>query len=185
MEDEMYVACGGCYDKQEWELEFSELNPELYTCATSSEAPATDHAEQNDGLCATAAWVPVMDVADKTVGGAVVSATRPHSNILSCAKHKLRVSARFMKQRRRTKWCKDYSWVKGDLERLISSQEVLPEDLQDFSLPIVIVGSDVEALYPNLSAERVAKLIYEAIIKSEVEWDNISYMEGLRYIALN
>ena len=47
------------------------------------------------------------------------------------------------------------------------------------------MGSDVEALYPSLDADRVAKIIYEAILNSKVTWQNVDYLEACRYIALN
>ena len=54
------------------------------------------------------------------------------------------------------------------MDRLIDSCEVNPEDLQDFSLPMVLVGSDVASLYPNLDAEKVATLVYNAVMKSDI-----------------
>ena len=40
---------------------------------------------------------------------------------------------------------------------MISSKEALKEDLQDFSIPIVMIGGDVVSLYPNLDVNRVAE----------------------------
>ena len=50
---------------------------------------------------------------------------------------------------------------------------------------MVIIGSDVEALYPSLEGQRVAMIVYEAILRSKVKWQKIDYMEATRYIALN
>ena len=36
-----------------------------------------------------------------------------------------------------------------DLERKWTSKDVLPEDLQDFQVPMVVIGTDVEALFPS------------------------------------
>ena len=93
-----------------------------------------------------------------------------------------------MKERRKQNWLMDFGWfgwVEEDIDRLVSSVEVLPEDLQDFSLPMVVIGSDVEALYPSLDSKRVARMVSEAIMMSKVTWMNLDYMEACWYIALN
>ena len=38
---------------------------------------------------------------------------------------------------------KDFGWVEGDVDILIRSVKALPEELQDYSIPMLIVGSDV------------------------------------------
>ena len=62
---------------------------------------------------------------------------------------------------------------------------MLPEDIQDHESPMVLIGCDVDALYPSLEIESTARILREEIIKSTVQWDDIDYMEGARYIALN
>ena len=36
-----------------------------------------------------------------------------------------------------------------------------------------------------LDVEKVAKIVYEAILRTTVCWENVDYMEAARYIALN
>ena len=98
---------------------------------------------------------------------------------------KMKTTIRFMKERRRQKWIRDFSWVEDNLDRMISSLDALPEDLQDYSLPMVVVGSDVKVLYPSLDIEMVCKMIYGAIMDSKVKWNNVDYREAARYIALH
>ena len=50
---------------------------------------------------------------------------------------------------------------------------------------MIIIGSDVAALYPNLDADQVATLVYQAVKKSKIKWKNVDYLEAVRYIALN
>ena len=50
---------------------------------------------------------------------------------------------------------------------------------------MVSIGSDVANLYPSLDAEKVAKLVYDAIMKSDIKWTNIYYIEATRYLAMN
>ena len=90
--------------------------------------------------------------------------------------NKIRTTLKFMQERRRTKWVQEFSWLEDDLDRIIKSVKALPEDLQDFSLPMVLIGSDVEALYPSLNIDRVSQIVYEAILRSKVKRDNVDYM---------
>ena len=76
-------------------------------------------------------------------------------------------------------------WDPNDKSRIISSKDVNPEDLQDFMTPMVLVGTDVESLYPNLKVAEVSKRMKEAILESEIKWEDIDYMEAARYVALN
>ena len=76
-------------------------------------------------------------------------------------------------------------WDNEDEERILDSQDALEEDLQDFSAPMVIVGSDVESLYPNLDVDQVIRRIEEEVIRTDMEFDNIDYLEATRYLALN
>ena len=90
-----------------------------------------------------------------------------------------------MRELRRTKWVKEFSWVEGDIDRLIKSVESLPEDLEDYILPMVIVESYFKDLYQSLDINKVAMLVYEAVMRSKVVWQNVDYLEACRYIALN
>ena len=74
-------------------------------------------------------------------------------------KQRIRTIVRFMLEKRKRKWRRDFGWVEDDLDRIFRNVEALPEELQDFSIPMVIVGSDVEALYPSLDTERVARMV--------------------------
>ena len=72
-----------------------------------------------------------------------------------------------------------------DLDRRYKGTEVLHEDLQDQTIPMVVVGSDVISLYPNLDIRKVGGAVKEAVIKTDVKWEEIDYLEGARYVALN
>ena len=63
--------------------------------------------------------------------------------------------------------------------------EVLPEMVQDFTCPMVLIGSDVVSLYPNLDITRVAKMMKEAIGISTMKFEGIDLLECSRYVALN
>ena len=43
----------------------------------------------------------------------------------------------------------------------------------------------MEALYPSLDIERVSRIVYKAIMKTNVKWANVDYLEAARYLALN
>jgi hypothetical protein len=187
-EDE-FETCGLCQGDEN--VDFDQDSPELCTCyreMPSSETNLLPPPNMPDRAVPQSEVLPNLmpaepqptpdDLPQPSTDGKAV----PNPNT---ARKKCRVTIKFMKQRRRRKWERDYSWLENDLERLISSQEANPEDLQDYSLPMVIIGSDVEALYPNLCSERVAKLVYEAIIKSKVKFENNDYLEAVRFIAMS
>ena len=69
-------------------------------------------------------------------------------------------------------------------ERLIYAKDAKPEDIQD-ALDLVVVGADVEALYPNLSDIEVALICYKAIMESRITFSNIIYKLAVTYIAMN
>lgn len=50
---------------------------------------------------------------------------------------------------------------------------------------MLVVGADVESLYPSLSDTHVAEVIYKAIMETDIKFENINYKEGVRYLALN
>ena len=45
--------------------------------------------------------------------------------------------------------------------------------------------SDVVNLFPSLEVEDVVVKMREAVLKSNIEWEEIDYREGVRYLALN
>ena len=49
----------------------------------------------------------------------------------------------------------------------------------------MIVGCDVEALYPSMDREQVAKIVEQAVLESNILWKDLDYLEGARFIALN
>ena len=57
--------------------------------------------------------------------------------------------------------------------------------MQDFETEMVLVGSDVVSLYPNLEVDKVVDCVREAVLKSNIKWEEIDYREGVRYLALN
>ena len=62
----------------------------------------------------------------------------------------------------------------------------VPKDLlHDYTTALMIVGCDVEQLYPSMEMKLAAKLIEEAILNSEVEWKDLECVEGARMIEMN
>ena len=72
-----------------------------------------------------------------------------------------------------------------DLDRRYTVMESLPEDVQDQSQPIVVVGTDVVNLYPSLDIGKVVDIVKDAVLQSRVSWEEMDYLEASRYIALN
>ena len=61
------------------------------------------------------------------------------------------ITAGARKSLRRTRWEESVGWDPRDLERRYTVPEVLQEDVQDQTIPMVVVGigTDVESLYPS------------------------------------
>ena len=67
-------------------------------------------------------------------------------------------------------------WDESNLDMIIDSKEALPEQLQDYESKMVIIGSDVVSLYPNLEVDKVIVTIKEAISGSGVVWQEFDYI---------
>ena len=61
---------------------------------------------------------------------------------------------------------------------------MLPEDLQNYETRMVIMGTNVVSLYPSLDIEQVGARVKEAILKSNINWERVDYLEGVRCIVL-
>jgi hypothetical protein len=70
-------------------------------------------------------------------------------------------------------------------QRKLLARDVQNRLVQDRSIPMVIVGSDVESLYPSLDADQVAEIVRDAVMRSRITFDGVHYQEGARYIVLN
>ena len=70
-------------------------------------------------------------------------------------------------------------------EEVVRSSTAATEDIQDKESPVVVVGGDVEGLYPNLVDTKVADICYEAVMESCIKFENVDYCEGVKYIAMN
>ena len=66
----------------------------------------------------------------------------------------------------------------------LRSKDVDNNLIQDKGSKIQIVGSDVEALYPSLDAVEVAQIVFNAMMKTEIKFKGVNYMEACRMIAL-
>ena len=67
---------------------------------------------------------------------------------------------------------------------IIKSDMVTNRMVQDKGNKIQVVGSKVEALYPSLEAVEVTEIVYEAVLKTKLQSENIDLLEGGNYIAL-
>ena len=92
-----------------------------------------------------------------------------------------KIRAKKMKQLRQEEWRTKYS--KEELEdenRIWRTNEMLEEDIQDFENNMVIVGCDVEALYPSLDYEVCGRIVAEEIMRTSIKFEDLDYLEGAR-----
>ena len=67
-------------------------------------------------------------------------------------------------------------------EKLSYARDVDNKLVQD-EVEMVIVGADVEALYPSLTDLEVAQICYDAIMNSKIKFENVNYRKARMYIA--
>ena len=97
----------------------------------------------------------------------------------------VRATVNFVKLLRRHNWEEQANWKPSEMTRVFTTKEMLEEEIQDYTCPMVVVGSDVVSLYPNLDVTRCSEIMKEAILRSPIKWDNMDYLECARYVALN
>ena len=71
------------------------------------------------------------------------------------------------------------------MDKVWRPEEVLQEEIQDFEREMVVIGCDVESLYPNLDVEECGRIVEEEIMRTKITWEDLDYLEGCRMIALN
>ena len=64
-----------------------------------------------------------------------------------------------------------------DKEGKVRSTEVPIDLVQDLARHIVVVGFDVEQLYPSLEMGMAAKLVEETIWESTIKWKDLEYFQ--------
>ena len=91
-----------------------------------------------------------------------------------------------MKQLRWEEWRSTQSQEDlSDPDRVRRPDDVLQEDIQDYGREMVVIGCDVESLYPNLDVEECGLVVEEEIKRTKITWEDLDYLEGCRMIALN
>ena len=85
------------------------------------------------------------------------------------------------KEARLTRQCKKQRNMKV---KMVSSSEVPNSLVQDYSREMVVVGTDVVSLYPNLTWEAAGEEVFRAIFESEMEWEGVNWKSGVLYLAL-
>ena len=98
---------------------------------------------------------------------------------------RMMVTTNSMRRIRREKWVENSGWLGDDIDQVLYGTEVLQEDLQDMSKPMLIIGTDVVNLYPSLDIKKVVANVREAVMETKITWQELDYLEGARYIALN
>ena len=69
-------------------------------------------------------------------------------------------------------------------ERLLASTRMENKRIQEENGK-VIIGADVEGLYPALRDLEVAAICYQAVIESDITFDSIDYRKLGIYLAMN
>ena len=90
-------------------------------------------------------------------------------------KNPKKIGPKKMRQLRRVEW--EEKQKKEDLEdnfKIWKTEEVLPEAIQDFEKEMVVVGCDVEALYPSLDPVECGRIVEEEIMRTSIRcWKQV------------
>ena len=70
-------------------------------------------------------------------------------------------------------------------KRLLEGREVQNKEMIQDEEMMVIVGSDVEALYPSLSDVEVALICFDAIMNSDINFQMINFRVAGKYVAMH
>ena len=107
------------------------------------------------------------------------NSSNPSSRQSRSAKMKAKRSAFIEARKSRT--CKRQPPIEV---KMMNSKEVDNNVVQDVSIPLVIIGTDVVSLYPNLKWDPAGEQVYQAIMETDIKFEGINYKEGVRYLAL-
>ena len=97
----------------------------------------------------------------------------------------VRTTVNFVKVLRRQIWEEKTNWDPSDMTREFTTKEMLEEEVQNYTYPMVVIWSDVVSLYPNPDVIRCSEIMREAILMSPIVWESMDYLECSRYVALN
>mgnify|MGYP007048517881 CR=1 FL=1 len=79
--------------------------------------------------------------------------------------------------------------VKDPTKRLEGEEMIFAKDMDNAMVhdpkELVVVGADVEALYPNLVDIEIANICYDAVIKSKIKFTTINYRKALFFVSCN
>lgn len=68
-------------------------------------------------------------------------------------------------------------------EKVVYAKDVPNSRVQDRG-DLLVVGANVEALYPSLQDIEIANVCYNTIMKSNISLNNIKYRRALLYLAI-
>ena len=199
---EKLEACGTCDSSEEYE--WNEEKPDLCKCVLEGNTWSMDmvgvvepssQEEGNTGLSVegetykestSQGGISYSNVGPSIQEGNTGLSVEGETDKESTSQGgKIRCTHGYMKKLRRLQWERDTDWDEEDQERIVMSTESLEEDLQDYEVPMVVVGSDVVSLYPNLDVEKVVIRIEEEAKRTDIQFENVDYLEATRYLALN
>ena len=67
---------------------------------------------------------------------------------------------------------------------MVSSKEVENSLVQYRSRSMIIIGSDIVSLYPNLRSKECGEEVYQIVMDSDIKWEGVHWQEAVRYVAM-
>ena len=68
-------------------------------------------------------------------------------------------------------------------KRLLEAKDKIRQEVIQDEKDLTVTGADVEGLYPNLSDIEVAQICFEAIMNSNIKFEDIDYQKAGKYVA--
>ena len=162
---------------------------EMVACGKCEESEGYTWTEDKPDLCRCVDVKPYEDKCERDEEAAIEGQDRLVEDNQSnggedTPKYETRCSYKYIQTLRRLDWEKSVEWEE-DEDRILDSTEVLEEDLQDYSVPMVVIGSDVVNLYPNLDVEKIVERVADEVERTDMSFSNVDYLESTRYLVLN
>ena len=69
-------------------------------------------------------------------------------------------------------------------KRVLEAKDTIRQEVIQDEKDLTITGADVEGLYPNLSDTEVAQICFEAIMNSNIKFEDIDYQKAGKFVAM-
>ena len=147
IEDNDYITCGSCWDSNENICNRNQDKDNNIPSGRNGDKAGPKGwkpdkepqitAEKNEDETMPKGWKQKFKDNKRTMpeGTKEEKHNKSINIVKEVRKDKLRITRKYMIERRKKRWIKNMSWIEKDLDRLIDIKEANQEDVQDFTSP--------------------------------------------------